>query len=318
MVVSSSGRSPVAARTSPTFRRRQLARRIRQLRESAGLTQGEAASGLDMSTSALSRKETGDAATSVHELRSMLDLYDHYDPDLLDLARAARRKGWWREYGIEDRGYVDLETEAFSVREVHLSLVPGLLQTSDYMRCLFATGLLGSSPELVEQETAARLVRQRRLDDREQPLQLHAVIAESALHNQVGGPRVMARQLEDIVERGAMSTVTVQVLPRDSGGCAAVQSSFVLLDYAEPEQPDILHFEHVAGSFQTEAGSAVRAAGVAFQDVCDRALSHEDSLRFVERVAAELEGGRCEGEARFRAAVAAEQPNHRGRQRRLR
>ncbi|MGI8309010.1 helix-turn-helix domain-containing protein [Saccharopolyspora hattusasensis] len=68
------------ARTSPTFRRRRLARRVRQLREEAGMTQEKAAAGLDMSTSALSRKETGEVATSVHEIRSMMDLYDAYDP----------------------------------------------------------------------------------------------------------------------------------------------------------------------------------------------------------------------------------------------
>lgn len=145
-----------------------------------------------MSTSALSREETGDAATSVHELRSMLDLYDHYDPGLLDLARAARKNGWWRDYGIEDRGYVDLETEAVSAREAQPSLVPGLLQTRDYMRCLFEAGTLGSSPKLVVQATAARLTRQRRLADGEQtPLAAPPVVAESALHNQVGGPGVI-------------------------------------------------------------------------------------------------------------------------------
>jgi ribosome-binding protein aMBF1 (putative translation factor) len=61
------------ARTSPTFRRRRLARRIRRLREQAGLAQERAAEGLDMSTSALSRKENGEVATSVHEARSMME-----------------------------------------------------------------------------------------------------------------------------------------------------------------------------------------------------------------------------------------------------
>lgn len=109
-----------------------------------------------------------------------------------------------------------------------------------------------------------------------------------------------------------MPTVSVQVLPRDSGDSAVVQSSFALLDYADPEQPDILYVEHVAGSLQREGDSAVRAATVALQDLSGRALSCADSLRFVERVAAELEGGRCGGGTRFRTAVASEQPKHRG------
>lgn len=68
----SRSRAPAAimefVRTSPTFRRRRLARRIRRLREDAGLTQEQAAASLDMSTSALSRRETGEVATSVHEV----------------------------------------------------------------------------------------------------------------------------------------------------------------------------------------------------------------------------------------------------------
>ncbi|MDR7302084.1 Scr1 family TA system antitoxin-like transcriptional regulator [Haloactinomyces albus] len=147
----------MAARTSPTFRRRQLARRVRCLREQAGLTQERAAAELDMSTSALSRKETGEATTSVHEARSMMDLYDVHDPGLLDLARTASRKGWWRAYGIEDRGYVDLETEACTVRDFQVTNIPGLLQTESYARALLKSGRLAGSNRQIENDVAVRI-----------------------------------------------------------------------------------------------------------------------------------------------------------------
>lgn len=180
MVLSPFARCPVVTRTSPTFRRRQLARRLRQLREAACLTQGEAARGLEMSKRALSRKETGDAATSVHELKSMLDLYDHYDPELLDLARAAKRKGWWRDCGVEDRAYVDLETEACTVREVSLLCIPGLLQTEEYMRAIFESELAQVDTGRVEKDVAVRKIRQVRLQSSEDSLQFRAVVDEGA------------------------------------------------------------------------------------------------------------------------------------------
>jgi len=83
----------VGQQTSPTFRRRKLARRLRQMREAAGLTLDEAAPKLDKTKSALSRLETAMSRADVHIVRSMMDLYDQYDPDLLELARESRRPG---------------------------------------------------------------------------------------------------------------------------------------------------------------------------------------------------------------------------------
>lgn len=198
------------ARTSPTFRRRRLAHRIRQLREAARMTQETAAAGLDMSTSALSRKEIGEVATSVHEVRSMMDLYDIYDPDLLDLARAARERGWWRAYGVEDRGYVDLETEACAVRELSLMYVPGLLQTEDYMRAIFNADRVRRTKRVVENDVAVRLIRQRRLTDDEHPIHVTALVDETALRRPIGGADVMREQLHHVLEAVELERVEVR------------------------------------------------------------------------------------------------------------
>ena len=63
-------------RRNGTLPQRQLARRLRQLREEAGLTQEEAAPRLDWSTSKLGRIETAQQSVDVHGVSSMLDLYD--------------------------------------------------------------------------------------------------------------------------------------------------------------------------------------------------------------------------------------------------
>lgn len=276
------------ARTSPTFRRRRLARRIRHLRESARMTQEAAAAGLDMSTSALSRKEIGEVATSVHEVRSMMDLYDIYDADLLDLARAARERGWWRAYGVEDRGYVDLETEACAVRELSLMYVPGLLQTEDYMRAIFNADRVRRTKRVVENDVAVRLIRQRRLTDGEHPLRLTALVDETALRRPIGGAEVMREQLHHVLEAVELERVEVRVLPVAAGWHRGMDGAFILLNFPEPEDRDVLFVAHPAGSLHVEKECEVREATLVFEQLLAEALPAQCSRELIEQAAREL------------------------------
>ncbi|ASU80599.1 XRE family transcriptional regulator [Actinopolyspora erythraea] len=276
-------------RTSPTFRRRRLARRIRYLRERAGLTQEHAACELDMSTSALSRKENGDVITSVHEARSMVDLYDIRDPELLDLARAARERGWWRAYGVADRGYVDLETEACAVQELSLMYIPGLLQTEEYMRAIFVADS-GMRPERnVENDVSVRTIRQRRLADPEQPLELTALVDQAALERPIGGPQVMRDQLRHLLEVVQLDRVELRILPKATGCHLGMAGAFVVLEFPEPEDNDVLFVSHPVGSVHVEKAGEVQQARVVFERLFAQALPAEQSMRLIERAAAELQ-----------------------------
>jgi transcriptional regulator with XRE-family HTH domain len=99
-------------RSGSLVRRRQLARTLRELRVHAGLTIEAAAPLLDFSPSKLSRIENAHQGVDVHIVRSMLDLFDvggERWTELLELTRAAGAKGWWRAYGLDDKGYLPLE-----------------------------------------------------------------------------------------------------------------------------------------------------------------------------------------------------------------
>ena len=273
--------------TSPTFRRRKLARRLRQMRESAGLTLDEAAPKLDKTKSALSRLETAMSRADVHIVRSMMDLYDHYDPDLLDLARESRRPGWWKRFNIEDRGLIDMETEAAIELEFTLVNIPGLLQTEDYMRALFASGKLQRSRERLENDVAVRLHRQQRLTDEEFPLQLVAILDEAALHRKVGSPEIMQVQFRHLVACGELSAVTVQVLPSDTGAHAGMDGAFMILTFPE-DDPSALYIEYPTGSLHVENPEEVEAARLVFDRLRSEALSPMDSMAFLERAADRL------------------------------
>jgi hypothetical protein len=224
----------------------------------------------------------------VHLVRTMMDVYDVRDDSLLDLAREAARKGWWHTYN-QRRGYIEWETEACEALDLQLLFIPGLLQTEEYMRILFRshrrTGVQ------VENDVAARLYRQRRLTDREAPLELVAIIDESALRWPIGGARVMRTQLRQLAEKAELDTVTLQVLPHGPEPHKGMAGAFTVLRFPEDEDPDLLFVNYPVGAIHIEdikGVEEVKAARLLFDEVRSQALSPRDSAALIERVAREL------------------------------
>jgi transcriptional regulator with XRE-family HTH domain len=270
--------------------RRQLGRRLRELRERAKLTIKVAAKTLETSSSSLCRIEHGQQRVDVHWLRAMLDLYgvtvDQWAP-YEALCRQAAMRGWWRDFGLDDRGYVGLEAAANRVREFEMTLLPGLLQTAEYARALFEAATVPLPEEQREREVQVRLIRQRRLYSMDEPLELEAVIDEAALRRQVGGPTVHRAQLEQLVITAELDTVTLQVVPTEFGAHPSLGGGFALLSFADPDEPDVVYVEHLTGSSHIEKAEVVARCTLAFDRLRSMALSPADSMALVERLIAQ-------------------------------
>lgn len=248
----------------------------------------EAAPRLDKTKSSLARVETGKTRADVHLVRSMMDLYDHYDGTLIDLAREAVREAWWTKYGIADRGFLGMETEAAAELEMSLIHIPGLLQTEAYMRALFAQGLAEVRGLMQGNGVAARLHRQRRLTDPDLPIELVAIIDEAALRANIGGAEVMRAQLQHLVRQARLSTVTVQVLPSRDGAHLGMEGEFILLTFPEDDDPDVLYISYITGALHIENPEEVEGARLAFDHLRSKALSPSESAAFIEQVSGEL------------------------------
>jgi transcriptional regulator with XRE-family HTH domain len=273
----------------PPFLRRKLGAKLRRLREQSGHTLDEAAPKLDKTRSALHRIENGETRADVHLIRSMMDIYDCYDPDLIDEAREALKPRWFRAFGVEDLGYIDVETEAAQVNEFSLAVVPGLMQTKAYMQAVFDQGYR-RSPREINNDVVVRLIRQRRLTDEDRPLEIIAVIAEAVLHREVGSLEVMREQLRHLVEISALPTVTLQVTPLKYSKHDVPAGAFALLGFADPADPELLYIEYVSGSLHIEDDDEVREARLVFDQLRTDALSPADSVALIERLAIELYG----------------------------
>jgi transcriptional regulator with XRE-family HTH domain len=272
--------------------RRILGRRLRLMREEAGLTLEEAAPKLDWSTSTLSRIESGQQAPTVHGVRSMVDIYDiggdHWG-ELITMTREVRQKGWWRAYGVGDNSYVGFESEANRSQEYTLLYFPGLLQTPEYTRALFAaSGMHRTSAEMAD-DISVRAIRQQRLTSEEHPLELVAIVDEAAVHRQVGGPDVMLAQLQRVIDVAALPSVTFQVLPASAGAHPAMASTLILLSFDHLGEPDIAYVEHSLGATQFEKAADLGRARIVFERLRSAALDPERSLACIREVVAQLE-----------------------------
>ncbi|MDQ2708527.1 MAG: helix-turn-helix domain-containing protein [Actinomycetota bacterium] len=276
-------------RNGSVVRRRILARRLRLLREQAGLTLEEAAPKLDWSAASLSRIETAQQGVDVHGVRSMLDLYDVGGDrwtDLIELTRQARQRGWWQAYGLgQPPFYVGYETEASLVYEFTVGYVPGLLQTADYARALFTAVPMRRTEEQLANEVTVRMIRQHRLTSTDHPLRLVAVVDETVLHRPVGGSEVLGAQLRHLAEAAILDTVTLQVLPTAVGAHAALASGFTILNFGDLGEPDIAYVEHSLGALILDKEHDVTRARLAFDRVRADALDPAESLAMVRRLA---------------------------------
>ncbi|HEY1970341.1 MAG TPA: helix-turn-helix transcriptional regulator [Pseudonocardia sp.] len=302
----------------PRGRRKQFARRLKMLRIRSRLTLEEVAVPMRFSTSKLQRVEAGENLIDVHALKSLLDIYgvtaDRWQ-EYFDLLDDAREPGWWRSYGLDDRGYVPLEADASLVSEFCLAHLPALLQTAEYTAANFRAGPNRLRGEPLHKAVTVRMIRQKRLTSAEDPLRLVTIIDESALYRVTGSPAVMAAQLARLIEAAALDTVTLHVLPAVAGTHLTQIGSFSLLSFDDLDEPDVAYVEHQLGSVHSERESIVTAARLRFDRLRSEALSPEESVA-VLRSAAERYAGSARSEPSRgpqRRPVAQEQLQHRQR-----
>jgi len=247
-------RDTESAQGGPTVRRMVLGAQLRRLREAAGITRAQAGYVIRGSESKMSRLELGRVGFKKRDVADLLTMYGVHDEreraQLLAMAEEANKPGWWYRYNdllpswFTD--YVGLEESASRIQTLELQFVPGLLQTEEYAREVASHGRKEWVTEEVERRIALRMQRQRILT-RPNPPKLWAFLDESVLHRPIGGPAVMKRQLEALLEWTRMPHVTLQVLPYERGGHAA-EGAFALLRFAEAELPDVVYIEHLNGA----------------------------------------------------------------------
>lgn len=217
-----------------TPRARALAKELRAARSAAGLSARELARALGWSEAKVSRIETAQRGVKVDAVRAMLDVLGVEGEDrerLVKLARDVREPAWWelgRNLPHQLTALIDAEQRAKCITNVSLNTVPGLLQTRAYTRQIMETGNVPD--EDLEDHVAIRQMRQGILSKRE-PVEFRTFLDETVLMRPIGGAKVMAEQVRQVLYADEMPNVSVRVLPLDLGAHAGLSGTFVLMEF---------------------------------------------------------------------------------------
>ena len=279
---------------SPTVRRKRLTVELRRLREQAGLTCEDVGHRLECSGTRISRMETGKIGARPGDVRELLEIYGVTGAaadSLVQLARDARRKGWWHAYGRVlppwFEAYVGLESDAARLHDFQPSVVPGLLQTQDYARAILRDAPYADYGEDIDQQLALRMRRQAVLDQ-PRPPQVRMVLGESVLWMQVGGPAVLRAQLLRLAELAARPDFSLQILPLRTAAHAQPAGPFTLLEFADPADPTVVYLEHLTGSLLLDEDEEVQRYRAMFNHLRAAALGPGPSADLIARTAAGL------------------------------
>jgi transcriptional regulator with XRE-family HTH domain len=137
--------------------------------------------------------------------------------------------------------YVELERDARSMRVFESQIIPGLLQTEEYVRAMLAA----VRPDSVEDAVAARMSRQSLLEGEgdERP-RAWFIIDEQVLRRQVGGPGVWRAQLERLLKEAQQPRTVIQVIPEQTAAHPGLAGPFTLLNLADT--PEVLFVDGFA------------------------------------------------------------------------
>jgi transcriptional regulator with XRE-family HTH domain len=278
---------------SPAVARRRLRLTLRSLRDDRGLTQAAVADALGWSLSKLIRIELGEVTISRTDVLALLSHYDVVDDDvvhdLAEAARTSRQRDWWAQ--PEFRGHVtratsqllEFETAARVIRCFAPSIFPGLLQTPPY-----AAPIINFFRELPEETRAARLaLRSRRYDHvfgRPNSPQYLLLVDESVIWRQIGGPQVLAGQLEWLLAELDKSHLRVRILPEEEPMMAAMLGGFIVVDLHSDDDGSnaVLYREKQTSDEVVHDPNEVARHRATFDDMWDTALEDEPSIRLIQ------------------------------------
>lgn len=236
---------------SAALRRRRLTVELRRLRNHAKLTQRQVADSLDWSPSKVIRIEQGAVRVGVTDLQALLKLYDVTDTLTIDeLSMMAResKKLPFAEYkeitSAEAIRYFQYEANASIIRQVTPLLIPGLLQIEEYSRALLKA--YETPLDHVDKLVESRKER-RELFERPEPPESFFILDEAVLRRVVGGPRIMARQIDHLVAMSQRPDVSIQVLRFTDGAHSAMAGPFVHLEFDQENDPDVIFIENTLG-----------------------------------------------------------------------
>lgn len=168
--------------------------------------------------------------------------------------------------------WVQVESQASTLLWFSFDVVPGLLQTEDYARAILHD----------EERVSVRMDRQRILAKDDPPV-LVALIDESVLRRNIGGPHVVREQLGHLIEMAERDHVAIHVITFASPASARYTGSFILA--SRNGEAEIGYVDDAIRGGVVENVDEVTRLRKLFEILRSHAKDREESLRLIKEVA---------------------------------
>ena len=281
---------------SPYVRRLRLAAELRELRERAGVSAQDLAKRSGVYRQMVSKLENAHVPPSQEDVQRLLETLgvegDQWT-QLVQITSEAASHGWWESSGIGERQarFANLEAGAAVIREYQQNLIPGLLQTEEFISTRLANSELPlPSDAEVSGVLKGRVGRQRMLHRPNGPA-YEVILDEVVLRRRSVPPEVFRRQIERIVELAdEKEQVTVRVLPVDAEipGYNIPECSFSIYTYPDSGDPVVVGLEAVATDLVLTDREQTGQFEMVYTGLVSAALSVERSREMLAQVAESL------------------------------
>lgn len=287
---------------TPAAARERVRRELRRARQQTNpsLTQGDVAKRLGWSISKVQRIEIGEVAVSETDLRAMLDLLGVTAAEtvarLVDDARLARRERWstkpaYRKYlspGL--RQLLQFEKVATEIRSYQPFILPGVVQTPAVAEYIVDAARDDLEPEERQVRVEARGLRRAQVVDRADGPAYYLVLDESVLMRRIGGTRLMAEQLMDLVAVAEHPNILIRVMPlRESrGAIMGTAGAFTLINLSDDADDDVVYWESFREDSLLRDPGKIRPYRTAFEQLWKLSLPEDASLRLINANATAL------------------------------
>ncbi|WP_021599473.1 helix-turn-helix domain-containing protein [Actinomadura welshii] len=197
-----------------------IAVHLRRYRETHGMSGQALGDALDCDRSTVSRYESATLrlkrahAETVDRLWGTDGMFTH----LVGFAEMADEGDWLLSLA-------EFERRATRIRMWEPTMIPGLLQTSDYAR---AALMAGTSNEL-DADLERRVSRKAAVFDKEAPPRVTAYLSWAALAQLVGSREIMRDQLTQLIELSELPHVNIRVVENSAGAHPGLDGPIMIL-----------------------------------------------------------------------------------------
>ncbi|MFJ6566039.1 Scr1 family TA system antitoxin-like transcriptional regulator [Streptomyces sp. NPDC091292] len=255
--------------------------RIRSSREARGWKQEDLAEAMGYSSTHISAVETGRKVPTLRfSRRADVAFGTGGTADTFERQWREIRTGSLLE-GFSE--YVGHEGRAAEIRLFEVGVIPGPLQTREYAAAIEAGHVQrGSITAEQATERVDFLIERQAALVRTHPPMVIAVLDESCIRREIGGPEVMDRQLRHLLEFAEQPNTSLQIAPFTMGERRPFNRLVHLLTLTD--RSVMAYVESQTQGYLDRESTAVLPLVRAYHQLQTEALSQAESVAMIEQV----------------------------------